>query len=153
MNEKKDQSSSKEKDFNKWRQGFNSKHVDQDPNAMDMTPGHTRACHMTTEECACLINKGKCFNCQCKGHFSRDCPQSPSPSNCDRTPRAQKGKAKREEEEEECSISKTESVPPTPKINTSKRKITGEELINLVKDADNDVKDYVIQNVFMNQDF
>jgi len=29
----------------------------------------------------------------------------------------------------------------------------GEELIALVKDADEDVKDYVIQNVFMKQDF
>ena len=70
---KKDQSSSKKKDLNKWCQGFNSKCTDHDPNTMDTTPGHTRTCHMTTEECAHLMNKGKCFNCQCKGHFSRDC--------------------------------------------------------------------------------
>src|SRR6266404_1648185 len=69
---KKDQSSSKKKDLNKWCQGFNSKCTDHDPNTMDTTPGHTRTCHMTTEECAHLMNKGKCFNCQCKGHFSRD---------------------------------------------------------------------------------
>ena len=83
---KKDQSSSKKKDLNKWRQGFNSKRTDRDPNAMDTTPGRTRACHMTTDKHARLISEGKCFNCQCKGHFSRDCPQSPSPPDCDCTP-------------------------------------------------------------------
>jgi len=64
-----------------------------------------------------------------------------------------KGKAKKEESDKECSLSETESVPPATKINASKRKITGEELISLVKDVDDNVKDYVIQNVFMKQDF
>src|SRR6266404_508026 len=67
---KKDQSSSKKKDLNKWWQGFNSKRAECDPNAMDTTPGRTRACRMTMDERTCLMNKGKCFNCQCKGHFS-----------------------------------------------------------------------------------
>ncbi len=120
---------------------------------MDTTPGHTHTHHMTTEERARLMNEGKCFNCQQKGHFSQDCPQSPSPSNCECMPRAHKGKAKKEESDKECSLSKTESVPPAPKIKASKRKLTGEELIKLVKDTEDDVKDYVIQNVFMKQDF
>src|SRR6266404_7919138 len=88
---KKDQSSSKKKDLNKWCQGFNSKCTERDPNAMDTTLGHTCACRMTTEECPHLMNEGKCFNCQRKGHFSRDCPQSPSPPDRDHTPRARKG--------------------------------------------------------------
>ncbi len=46
-----------------------------------------------------------------------------------------------------------ESVPPTPKIKAVRRKLTGKELIELVKDVEDDVKDYVIQNVFMKQDF
>ena len=149
-NDKKDQSSSKKKDFNKWRQGFNSKRVDKDPNTMDTTPGCTCAHRMTTEECTHLMNEGKCFNCQQKGHFSQDCPQSPSPSNRDHALCAWKGKTKKEESEEE--VSETEEEP-TPKIKASKRKVTGEELINLVKDADDNVKDYIIQNVFMKQDF
>jgi len=44
-------------------------------------------------------------------------------------------------------------VPPAPKIKASKRKLTGEELMALVKDVDNEAKDYVIQNTFMKEDF
>ncbi len=152
-NTKKDQSSSKKKDLNRWRQGFNSKRMEKDPNAMDTTPGRTCARHMTTEEQARLMNKGKCFNCQKKGHFSRDCPQSPSPPDRDRTPQAQKGKAKKEESDDEGSLSKAEDTPPAPRIKASKRKLTGEELMTLVKDANDEAKDYVIQNAFMKEDF
>src|SRR6266404_4121833 len=83
---KKDQSLLKKRDLNKWCQGFNSKCTDRDPNAMDMTLGHTHARHLTTNKHARLINEGKCFNYQCRGHFSQDCPQSPSPSDPGCTP-------------------------------------------------------------------
>ncbi len=150
---KKEQSSSKKKDLNRWRQGFNSKQTEKDPNAMDTTPGRTHAHCMTTEERARLMNEGKCFNCQRKGHFSRDCPQSPSPPDCDHTPCTRQGKAKKEESDDEVSLSETESTPPVPKIKASKKKLTGKELMVLVKDADDKAKDYVIQNAFMKEDF
>src|SRR5882762_3923724 len=140
---KKDQSLSKRKDLNRWRQGFNSKRAEKDPNAMDTTPGRTRARRMTTDERTRLMNEGKCFNCQKKGHFSRDCPQSPSPDR-DRTLRARRGKAKKEES----PPSETENAPAAPRIKASKRKLTGEELMELVKGADDEAKDYVIQNAF-----
>src|SRR6267378_1749873 len=97
---KRAQSSSKRKDLNQWRQGFGSKRTEKDPNAMDTTPGRARVRRMTTDECTCLMNEGKCFKCQRKGHVSRDCPQSPSPER-DRAPRARRGKAKKEESDEE----------------------------------------------------
>ena len=152
-NTKKDQSPSKRKDLNRWRQGFNSKRAEKDPNAMDTTPGRTRARRMTTDERTRLMNEGKCFNCQRKGHFSRDCPQSPSPPDRDRVPRARKGKAKKEESDEEGDLGDTDETPPTPRIKASKRKLTGEELMELVKGADDEAKDYVIQNAFMKEDF
>src|SRR6267378_2504341 len=119
---KKDQPSSKRKDLNRWRQGFGSKRTEKDPNAMDTTPGHTRARRMTTDERTRLMNEGKCFNCQRKGHFSQDCPQSPSPPNHDHTPRARRGKTKQEESDDEGDHSETESTPPAPKIKAAKRK-------------------------------
>ncbi len=108
---------------------------------------------MTTDERTRLMNKGKCFNCQKKGHFSRDCPQSPSPPDRDHAPRAHRGKAKKEESDEEDERSETKNPPSTPKIKASKRKLMGEELMALVKDADDEAKDYVIQNAFMKEDF
>src|SRR6266404_7608168 len=99
------------------------------------------------------MNEGKCFNHQRKGHFSRDCPQSPSPPDHNRAPHARKGKAKKEESDEEDNPSDTESMPPAPKIKASKRKLMGEELMALVKDADDEAKDYIIQNAFMKEDF
>ncbi len=148
---KRDQSSSKKKDLNRWRQGFGSKRTEKDPNAMDTTPGWTRVRRMTTDERTRLMNEGKCFNCQKKGHFSRDCPQSPSPAGRDRTPWARK--VRKEENNEEGDLSETESMPHAPKIKASKRKLTGEELMELVKGADDEAKDYVIQNAFMKEDF
>ena len=57
-----------------WQQGFA-----KNPNAMDLTPGHTRArVALTDDERATLRQEGKCFKCRKKGHMSRDCPDHPS---------------------------------------------------------------------------
>src|SRR6202453_423841 len=58
---------------NQWRQGFA-----KDSNAMDLTPGRTRARGaLTDDERAKLMAEGKCFRCKKTGHLSRACPDKP----------------------------------------------------------------------------
>ena len=57
-----------------WQQGFA-----RNSNAMDTTPGHTRArAALTDDERATLRQEGKCFKCCKKGHMSWDCPDRTS---------------------------------------------------------------------------
>ena len=57
-----------------WQQGFA-----RNSNAMDTTPGRTRAqAALTNDERATLRQEGKCFKCCKKGHMSRDCPDRAS---------------------------------------------------------------------------
>ena len=48
-----------------------------DPNAMDTTPGHTRARRIDANECAELMKAGKCFTCKKQGLLSCNFPQRP----------------------------------------------------------------------------
>ena len=108
-----------------WQQGFA-----KNSNAMDLTPGCTRArAALTDDERATLRQEGKCFKCRKKGHMSRDCP--------DRTSQARSGVTKEEAKEDE----KEEDA----QIKT----VTAEELVNLVRGMTQEEKDKVIQDVFM----
>ena len=71
-----------------WQQGFA-----KNPNAMDLTPGCTRArAALTDDERATLQQEGKCFKCCKKGHMSQDCPDWAS--------QARSGKVKEETTQE-----------------------------------------------------
>ena len=114
-----------------WQQGFA-----KNPNAMDLTPGHTHArAALTDNERATLCQEGKCFKCQKKGHMSQDCP--------DWTSQVRSSQTKGEDPAGE--------VPETkdPEI----KQITAQELVNLVHDMEQGEKDKVIQEVFMKEDF
>ena len=103
---------------------------------MDLTPGRTRArAALTDDKRATLCQEGKCFKCRKKGHMSRDCPDRPSQVRSSQT---------KEE-------SPTGEAPETkdPEI----KRITAQELVNLVRDMDQGEKDKVIQEVFMKEDF
>ena len=113
-----------------WQQGF-AKH----PNAMDLTPGRTRArAALTEDKRSTLHQEGKCFKCRKKGHMARDFP--------DRTSQVRSSQTKEEPAGE---------APETkdPEI----KRITAKELVNLVCDMDQGEKDQVIQEVFMKEDF
>ena len=131
-----------------WKKAFTKKGDD----AMDTTPGWVKARATNTcpplndDECEKLRKEGQCFRCKKQGHLSRYCPDKPS----------QAWGNPEEEESEEESIQATSSRAPTPKQTNpflSKKKTTTQDIIRLITDAEDDVKDTIIQEVFMKQDF
>jgi hypothetical protein len=59
---------SKKPTCQQWQQRFA-----KDPNAMDLTPGRTRArAALTDDEMNKLCQEGKCFKCKRQGHIGRN---------------------------------------------------------------------------------
>src|ERR1700744_6198878 len=112
-----------------WQQNFA-----KNPNAMDLTPGRTRArAALTDDERATLRQEGKCFKCRKKGHMSQDCP--------DRTSQARSGVTKEDPKEDPKEETKEE--------DTQIKQVMAEELVHLVRNMSQEEKDKVIQDVFM----
>ena len=61
-----------------WKTALKSQKT-RDPDAMDTTPGCTRARKIDADERTELMKAGKCFTCKKQGHLSHDCPQRPPP--------------------------------------------------------------------------
>jgi hypothetical protein len=103
-----------------------------------------KARQITTDERAELMKAGKCFTCRKQGHLSRDCPQR---SSCPRTnARASTSQVKVEDDDEE------EDAPRT-KARIGKTKYSADEIIEIMRNPEDDDKDEVIQKVFMASDF
>ena len=116
--------------------------TNRDPDAMDTTPGRTRARKIDADERTELMKAGKCFTCKKQGHLSRDCPQRP--------PRQQKTNAR-------ASTSKIEEVNSDDeepiKVRSGKKKHSASEIMEILREADDDAKDSIIQEFFMKEDF
>ena len=119
---------------------------------MDTTPGQVKACTtnmhppLNDDECEKLRKEGWCFWCKKQGHLSRNCPDKPSQVQ---------GNPEEEDSNEE-AIQATSSKMPTPKPTNPflvKKKTTAQHIICLITDAEDNVKDTIIQEVFMKQDF
>jgi hypothetical protein len=129
-----------------WQQRFA-----KDPNAMDLTPGltHARAA-MSDEEMAKLRQEGKCFKCRRQGHIGCNCPnknqQNPQ-VRATNTSTASSGPSN--------TTNATIMADNAPKMTppASIKRITAQELVGLVRNMEQDEKDKVIQDVFMNEDF
>ena len=131
-----------------WKKAFTKK----GDNAMDTTPGWVKA-HATNtrpplndEERERLRKEGRCFRCKKQGHLSRYCPDKLS----------QVRNNQEEEESEEETIQVAASQGPKKKQTNpflAKKQTTTQDIIRLITDAKDDVKDTIIQEVFMKQDF
>ena len=108
-----------------WQQGFA-----KNPNAMDLTPGCTHAqAALTNDERTTLHQEGKCFKCWKKGHMSWDHPDQASQARSSQTEES----VELEKETKESSI----------------KQIMVEQLVDLVQNMDQAIKDKVIQDIFM----
>jgi hypothetical protein len=126
-----------------WQQRFA-----KDPNAMDLTPGRTRArAALTDDEMNKLCQEGKCFKCKCQGHIGRNCPNQNSQiraTNATGGPQTYPIPATNTS-----TASSGASIP----LTSIRKAITAQELVDLVRDMDQGEKDKVIQDIFMQEDF
>jgi hypothetical protein len=123
-----------------WQQALRPK--PRDPNAMEIDC--IKARQITTDERTELMKAGKCFTCRKQGHLSHDCPQRSSRLHTNA--RASTSQVKIEDDDEE------EDVPKI-KARTGKTKYSADEIIEIMRNAEDDDKDEVIQKVFMVSDF
>jgi hypothetical protein len=109
-----------------------------------MEINRVKARQITTDKRAELMKAGKCFTCRKQGHLSRDCPQHSSRPRTN--VRASTSQVKVEDDDEE---------EDTPKIKAriGKTKYSADEIIEIMRNAEDDDKDEVIQKVFMASDF
>ena len=124
-----------------WKTAWRSKGA-SDPNAMDTTSGRTRARRIDADERMELMKAGKCFTCKKKGHLSCDCPQIPPPQ-----PRTNAHASTSQIEE----VNSNDEEPA--KVRSGKKKHSASEIMEILREADEDAKDSIIQEFFMKEDF
>jgi hypothetical protein len=90
------------------------------------------------------MKAGKCFTCRKQGHLSCDCPQHSSRPHTNTRASTSQVKVEDNDEEED---------PPKTKARIGKTKYSADEIIEIMRNAEDDDKDEVIQKVFMVSDF
>ena len=125
-----------------WKAAWNNKRSNN-PNAMDTTPGHARARKIDAKERTELMKAGKCFTCKKQGHLSRDCPQRPP-----QRPRTNTCASTSSQIED---VNSDDEEPA--KVRSGKKKHSASEIMEILREADDDAKDSIIQEFFMKEDF
>jgi hypothetical protein len=126
-----------------WKPRFQPCNQCRDPDVMDTTPYriHTRQT-TTADEQEELMRSGKCFTCKRQGHLSRDSPQHP--------PYRPRTNAR-------ASTSRLEDVQSDDeepaRAQGGKMKYSSEEIMDIISNAEESVRNEVIQKGFMTQDF
>ena len=124
-----------------WKAAWSKK--SSDPDAMDTTPGRTRARKIDADERTELMKAGKCFTCKKQGHLSRDCPQ--------RSPQRPRTNAHASTSAQIEDVNSDDEEPA--KVRSGKKKHSASEIIDILKEADEEAKDSIIQEFFMKEDF
>ena len=125
-----------------WKVAWNSR-KGGDPDAMDTTPGRTRARKIYADERTELMRTGKCFTCKKQGHLSHDCPQRP--------PQRPRTNARASTSTQIEDVNSDDEEPA--KVRSGKKKHSASEIIEILKEADEEAKDSIIQEFFMKEDF
>ena len=124
-----------------WKTAWNKRSTN--PEAMDTTPGHARARRIDAEEQTELMKAGKCFTCKKQGHLSRDCPQRPPQHPCTNAHASSSSQ-----------IEEVNSKDEEPaKVRSGKKKHSTSEIMDILREADEEAKDSIIQEFFMKEDF
>ena len=125
-----------------WKVAWNNKRS-RDPDTMDTTPGRTRARKIDADEWTELMRTGKCFTCKKQGHLSRDCPQRP--------PQRQHTNACASTSSQIKEVNSDNEEPS--KVRSRKKKHSASEIMDILREADEEAKDSLIQEFFMKEDF
>ena len=124
-----------------WKAAWNNK-KGSDPDTMDTTPGRTRARKINADEQTELMRTGKCFTCKKQGHLSCDCPQRPPQRPCTNA------RASTSSQIEEVNSDDEEPA----KVRSGKKKHSASEIMDILREADIEAKDSIIQEFFMKED-
>ena len=100
-------------------------------------PGWTRARKIDTDERTEFMKAGKCFTCKKQGHLRCDCPQRPPP--CTWT-NARASTSKIEE------VNSDNKEPA--KVRSRKKKHSTSKIIGILREAEDNAKDMIIQEFF-----
>ena len=89
------------------------------------------------------MKAGKCFTCKKQGHLSCDCPQRP--------PQRPKSNARASTSSQIEEVNSDDKEPA--KARSGKKKPSASEIMEILREADDDAKDSIIQEFFMKEDF
>ena len=90
-----------------------------------------------------LMKTGKCFTCKKQGHLSHDCPQ--------RLPQCPRTNARTSTSAQIEDVNSDDEKPA--KVRSRKKKHSASEIMDILREADEEAKDSIIQEFFMKEDF